>query len=113
MKRCFYFLLLFLNPFSTIAQSDNLPEVSLKNTEVRIIESSIVENTSYEVHISLPANYSQTNESYSVLYYLDAYHWGGIVIETYRLLRAFEEVKPLILFKGYAGEKAKSKRIEY
>ena len=97
MERCICYLILFLNPLSTIAQSESLPEVRIKNTEVRIIKSSIVENTSYEIHISLPGNYSETNENYPVLYYLDAYHWGGIVIETYRLLRAFKEVKPLIL----------------
>lgn len=51
----------------------------------------------YEIHISLPEGYEKSNDSYPVVFYLDAYYWGGTIIETYRLLRAFDEIKPLIL----------------
>ena len=49
----------------------------------------------YEIQIALPANYSDSKESYPVIYYFDAYYWGGIAIETYRLLRAFNEIPAL------------------
>ena len=89
-------LWLALIPFILVAQQNSLPEVNIKDTEVRVITSSIVE-TDYEIQISLPSDYTENNEHYPVLYYLDAYHFGGIVIETYRLLRAFDEIKPVIL----------------
>lgn len=72
-------------------------EVSIRGTEVKQIESKIVEGMSYELHITLPANYQQSKDSFAVVYYLDAYYWGGTVIETYRLLRAYKEIAPLIL----------------
>ena len=78
-------------------QSNSVKEVSIRGTEIKQIESAIVEGMSYDIHITLPTNYYQSRDSLSVVYYLDAYYWGGIVIETYRLLRAYKEIAPLIL----------------
>lgn len=97
MKKYIYILTVLLGSISISAQENSLNEVSIRDTEVRIIESSIVDDTQYEIHITLPDGYHESEASYPVLYYLDAYHWGGIVIETYRLLRAFKEIDQLIL----------------
>lgn len=97
IKKYIFILIVFLG-FDSISAQENRPiEVCIRDTEVRIIESSIVDNTEYEIHITLPDGYHESESSYPVLYYLDAYHWGGIVIETYRLLRAFKEIDRLIL----------------
>lgn len=97
MKKYIYIITVLLSANSIFAQENGLSEVCIRDTEVRIIESSIVDNTQYEIHINLPDGYNESDSSYPVLYYLDAYHWGGIVIETYRLLRAFKEIDQVIL----------------
>lgn len=98
MKKYIYLnLITLLIPLIGMTQENVINEVKIRNTQVRTIASSIVENTIYEIHISLPDGYSRNKESYPVLYYLDAYHWGGTVIETYRLLRAFNDIRPLVL----------------
>lgn len=99
-----------LIPCSTYCQNKSLPTVSIRNTEVREIKSKIVEGMTYEIHISLPENYEKSKDTYPVVYYLDAFYWGGTIIETYRLLRAFDEIQPLILvgisYKGVSDEQA-------
>jgi len=80
-----------------IAQEKTLPNVSIKDTEVLKMKSNYVENMEYDIHISLPVGYTESNQKYPVVYYTDAYFWGGIVIETYRMLRAFNEIPPMIL----------------
>ena len=87
----------YLITSSLIAQDINQTNVQIRNTIVHTIESKIVDSTVYEIHITLPSDYTKSEKSYPVLYYLDAYHWGGTVIESYRLLRAFNEIKPIIL----------------
>lgn len=90
-------LFICLAPFSVWGQSKSFPEVSIRDTEVREIRSARVKDMTYEIHIALPQNYRESADSFPVVYYLDAYYWGGIVIETYRLLRAFDEIPPMIL----------------
>lgn len=97
MTKAVFTLWMLIIPTMVYCQSGDLPEVAIRDTEVRQIKSDTVEGMTYEIHIALPANYSKMNEEYPVVYYLDAYYWGGIVIETYRLLRAFNEIPPLIL----------------
>ena len=97
MTPAVFILWMLIIPTMVFCQSGDLPIVTIKDTEVRQIKSDKVEGMTYEIHIALPANYSKTNDEYPIVYYLDAYSWGGIVIETYRLLRAFNEIPPLIL----------------
>lgn len=97
MKLNTFIILFALIPCSIYCQNKSLPTVSIRNTEVREIKSKIVEGMTYEIHISLPENYEKSKDTYPVVYYLDAFSWGGTVIETYRLLRAFDEIQPLIL----------------
>jgi len=97
MKKGFTTLWILIIPVIGICQNEDLRKVTIKDTEVREIKSEYVKDMTYEIHVALPANYSESNDRYPVVYYLDAYYWGGIVIETYRLLRAFNEIPPLIL----------------
>lgn len=97
MKKQFLVVWILILPLIGLCQNEDLPNVTIRDTEVREISSEFVNGMTYEIHIALPANYLKSNDSYPVVYYLDAYYWGGIVIETYRLLRAFNEIPPLIL----------------
>ncbi len=97
MKKYIFALIVLLSSNEISAQDDRPKEVSIRDTEVRTIESSFVDSTEYEIHFTLPDGYSESYAIYPVQYYLDAYHWGGTVIENYRLLRAFQEIDPLIL----------------
>lgn len=72
-------------------------KVQIKNTEVIEIQSEYVKGMNYHIHVALPEDYSQSRKDYPVVYYTDAFDWGGIVIETYRLLNFFNEVPPMIL----------------
>ena len=91
------FLYLLLLPIIGFGQSTALPKVSIADTEVREIASHHVQSMDYEIHIALPRQYVSSDQNYPVVYYLDAYYWGATIIETYRLLRAFNEIPPLIL----------------
>ena len=97
MKKGFTTLWILIIPVIGICQNEDLRKVTIKDTEVREIKSEYVKDMTYEIHVALPSNYSELDENYPVVYYLDAYYWGGTVIETYRLLRAFNEIPPLIL----------------
>ena len=50
--------------------SSPYPPVSLPNTEIRLLESSIVDDT-YRLHISLPVTYANSNKTYPVVYLTD------------------------------------------
>lgn len=95
MLSIIFFILISLSNGN--AQEKTLPNVTIKATEVLKIKSNYVENMEYDIHISLPVGYNESNQNYPVVYYTDAIFWGGIVIETYRLLRAFNEIPPMIL----------------
>lgn len=83
--------------YPVVSQSDTYPKVSISDTEVRTIRSTFVKEMEYHIQVALPPDYKQSNQVYPVVYYTDAFYWGGMVIETYRLLRAFNEIPPLIL----------------
>lgn len=80
-----------------ISQPPSFPKVTLADTEVRKLKSNYVKDMEYDIHIALPPDYKSSNQAYPVVYFTDAFYWGGIVIETYRLLRAFNEIPPMIL----------------
>ena len=50
--------------------SSPYPPVTLPNTEIRLLESSIVDDT-YRLHISLPVTYANSNKTYPVVYLTD------------------------------------------
>ena len=50
--------------------SSQYPTVTLPNTQVRLLKSSIVNDT-YRLHIALPSNYARSGRSYPVVYLTD------------------------------------------
>jgi predicted alpha/beta superfamily hydrolase len=73
------------------------PLYSIPHTEVRTIESKHVDNMVYKIDIALPDNYHHTERTYPTLYVLDSWFYFGIVAQTYRALRIFEEVPEMII----------------
>jgi predicted alpha/beta superfamily hydrolase len=51
------------------------PEVSLVNTEMREITSSIVLGQTYQLLIAVPRGYAESKRAYPVLYVLDGWHF--------------------------------------
>jgi hypothetical protein len=92
------FVLFALGQFCTgPVFGQGFPEVNLPDTEMRAITSSAVSGYEYGVWVALPAGYSESSESYPVLYFLDASSQFGMVVQTYRLLRAGNEIPPLLI----------------
>ena len=76
---------------------EEYPAVYLHGTEVRQLNSKIIDGMEYQIYISLPDNYDSSTESYPVLYFLDAWAQFGIIRQAYWLLRFYDEVPPLII----------------
>jgi predicted alpha/beta superfamily hydrolase len=57
-------------PAEMNSESQRAAEVTLPNTEVRKLTSSIVSD-SYQLHVSLPAGYARTSRRYPVVYLTD------------------------------------------
>ncbi len=83
------------------AQSEG-ESVAIRRSEVVRIKSSI-NNLIYPVYIALPANYKQSNESYPVVYMLDAYSSFGIMVQLQRLL-LFNKELPEVIIVGISSE---------
>lgn len=90
--------------WTTRLQAQEYPPVTIPGTEVRTIETTIVNSDDYRFYVALPAGYAESSEVYPVLYVLDASNQFAMVVQTYRLLRAFNEIPPLLLV-GIAHEK--------
>jgi len=61
-------------PAPPVTLPDQAPPVALSNTEQRTITASKI-GRSYDLFISLPQNYSNSKQSYPVLYVLDGWHF--------------------------------------
>ena len=91
------FILFFLIA-GTIALCQEHPKVQLPTTIVREIESSTVEDMTYELFIDLPPSYQTTEKTYPVVYLLDGYETSGLMIQTYQQLIFMNEIPEMILF---------------
>lgn len=78
-------------------EAQDFPPVHLPETEVRTITSTIVGGYEYGVWVALPEGYYESFEVYPVVYVLDATNQFATVVQAYRLLRAFDEVPPMLL----------------
>jgi len=81
----------------TCQTRDEWPLYSIPGTEVRTIESKYVNQMVYKIDIALPDKYHQTEKTYPTLYVLNSWFYFGIVTQTYRALRIFEEVPEMII----------------
>ena len=80
----------------SVATSD--PPAYLAGTTSRIVESAITGRT-YQVSVALPRTYATSNETYPVLYAVDANVEFGMVVETARLMQ-FEDLIPELIIVG-------------
>jgi predicted alpha/beta superfamily hydrolase len=62
--------LVFILAFTNCAWAQT--QVKISNSEIRTITSSIVKGQEYELQIMLPAGYAGSNQTYPVLYLMDA-----------------------------------------
>ncbi len=59
--------------FGTLAMdAQNYPEVTIPNSEIRRVTSSIVSGQEYELQIHLPAGYDNGTKTYPVVYLMDS-----------------------------------------
>jgi predicted alpha/beta superfamily hydrolase len=72
------------------------PPVTLPNTQVRLLTSSIVRDT-YRLHVALPANYARSGKAYPVVYLTDGNTLFPLVRSVLEALSADWEVPRVIL----------------
>ena len=78
--------------------------VTLSNTEQHLISSDIV-NDQFKISIALPKNYADTQQTYPVVFVLDANIFFGLVTETARLLQfGGQIVECIIVGVGYPDD---------
>jgi predicted alpha/beta superfamily hydrolase len=75
------------------------PEVTLFGTEKRILHSNIV-NEDFELYISFPLGYFQSDTTYPVLFSLDANRSFGLVNDVVKMLSIPNEEIPHVLVVG-------------
>lgn len=77
--------------------SENLPQVHLRNTEVRTINSKFVDGMEYKIYVALPEGYEKSSQKYPVFYFTDAWFLFGAFTQIYQELEWAQEVPQLIL----------------
>jgi predicted alpha/beta superfamily hydrolase len=83
---------------------EDYPPVTLKNTEVRNIHSSIVD-ADFEISVALPETYSTSNNEYPALYVTDSNLFYPLVTQTIFALRLNQEIPEMIVVGiGYPTE---------
>lgn len=83
------------------AQNQITP-VTLNRTEVYKL-TSVYNNVTYPIFVSLPSSYNSSDKVYPVVYMLDAYSSFGIVSQTVKLL-AFNNELPELIIVGISSE---------
>ena len=91
------FVLLTLGAATTSSVAQEELPVTWRSAEVKTLASDAVEGMEYKIVVTLPGGYADSTERYPVVYYLDAWYMAGGIEETYRWLRAFDDIPPLIL----------------
>jgi predicted alpha/beta superfamily hydrolase len=76
--------------------STRYPPVSLPNSEVRLLESSIVEDT-YRLNIALPVEYADSDKAYPVVYATDGNSNIFTLAHLVGALNLSQELPPLII----------------
>lgn len=78
---CLGFALLMFNVVTAQAK-DNFAEMTIVDSQIRVLHSEIV-NQEYQLIIKLPAGYEQSNQTYPVIYFLDAQWDFPLMVSTY------------------------------
>lgn len=71
-------------------------QVTIPNTEVRSLKSSMV-NQTFRIYLAFPDDYHSSGRDYPLLLVTDANGFFGLVTETVRLLQAFFHVPPMLI----------------
>ncbi len=82
-------------------EDEKNPEVTLFNTEKRILHSEII-NDDFEIYISLPYRYAYTDTTYPVLFNLDANISFGITDNVVHILSTLNKEIPEMIVVGIA-----------
>ncbi len=80
-----------------IAADHTSAQIQLPTGHVRTIESKIVEGMTYHLYIDLPPGYETSDQSYPVVYLLDAYEVWGLVLQTYQQLIFLNDIPEMII----------------
>jgi predicted alpha/beta superfamily hydrolase len=84
--------------------AEDFPPVTLKNTEVRNLHSSIVD-ADFEISVALPESYSTSNNEYPILYVTDSNLWYPLVTQTNFVLRLDQQLQEMVVVGiGYPTE---------
>lgn len=100
-------ILLFLstsctqNPEQPTVEDQKNSEVTLFNTEKRILHSKII-NYDFEIYVSLPYRYAYTDTTYPVLFSLDANVKFGLISNVVNNLGTLTKELPEIIVVGIA-----------
>ena len=89
------------NPEQQIVEEKKNPEVTLFSTEKRILHSKII-NDDFEIYVSLPYKYSNTDTTYPVLFCLDANVKFGLISNVVNNLGTLTRELPEIIVVGIA-----------
>lgn len=73
------------------------PKAFLADVDNYVLNSSVHQDRQYQISVALPITYKDSNQSYPVLYSLDANGEFGIIAETARILAMGKEVPELIV----------------
>jgi len=84
------------------AASQNHPQVSLRDTEVRSIRSDIIDQD-FKLHVYLPRGYHESNRRFPVLYLTDSDAYFGFVRSMVANLQ-FGNLAPALVVVGIAYE---------
>lgn len=90
-------LIILIAVCSPVPEPESYPPVTLQGTEVRTLTSQAVEGMEYKIWVAVPGNYSESSDTYPVVYLLDAKDCFGLNFNTYHIFRYFNDIPPLIL----------------
>ena len=72
-------------------------QIELPTGHVRTLESKIVEDMTFDLFIDLPPGYEETDQTYPVVYLLDAWEVWGLVLQTYQQLIFLNDIPKMII----------------
>lgn len=109
--------------WSTIAQAEissaDMPKAFLAGIDTYVLTSSVHKERQFQISVALPVTYKDSEQSYPVLYSLDANAEFGMVVETARLLALDEAIPELIIVGigypagGRYGHSVPYRRLDY
>jgi predicted alpha/beta superfamily hydrolase len=72
-------------------------KVELPTSLVLEMESEYVDSMTYDLFVDLPPSYYNSDDTYPVVYLLDAYEIYGLMLQTYQQLLFMQEVPEMII----------------